>query len=284
MKIRPALRSLFRIDANKRTLDYYGALSEMFELLTHGSAMYNLGLWSGAEREPHDAQRALVDRVIEGLPTDGHWLDVGCGPGGPAWYLALKFPELRITGIDLDIGKVQRALALSTEAPGRLHFLVGDADAIPFTAEHFDALISIEAAHHFRDRLQFAHQAARVLKPGAPLALTDIVWRGALRSPTDLLRRLAAQKGFGATELPNPEVWRAHLERYGFEQVELIDITSAVFTGFHHWAENLRRMSTALTAPDSVIAAAADGLDKLYAARETTDLGYVLVRARKAAG
>lgn len=284
MKIRPALRSLLRIDAKKRTIDYYQALSEMFELLTHGSAMYNLGLWAGGEREPHEAQRALVDKVIEGLPTRGHWLDVGCGPGGPAWYLAVKYPELSITGVDLDVGKVQRALALSTEAPGRLHFLVGDADCLPFTAEKFDALISIEAAYHFRDRQQFTHQAYRVLKPGAPIALTDIVWRGNLRSPADLVRRAAAQKALGAAELPNPEVWRAHLERYGFEQLELIDISDAVFAGFHHWAENLRRMSTALTAPDSVIAAAAAGLDRIYAERASSPLGYVLVRARKAAG
>lgn len=283
MKIRPALRSLMRIDANKRTLDYYGAMSEMFELLTHGSAMYNFGLWSGGEREPHEAQRALVDLVTQGFPTRAHWLDVGCGPGGPAWYLTGKHLDLEITGIDLDIGKIQRALALAGETPGRLHFLVGDADALPFPPASFDALISIEAAHHFRDRLQFAHQAGRALRPGAPLAITDLVWRGQLRSPADLARRLAAQKALGATELPNAEIWRAHLEQYGFEDVELIDLSERVFAGFHHWAENLRRMTTALTAPDSLIAAAAKGLDRIYETRDTTPLGYFLVRARKGA-
>lgn len=85
-------RGLF-LDAEKRE-----RLEGFFLDLYRQNEEYNL-----TRVAPDDfALRHFVDSllVIEAAEPMGRWLDLGCGPGFPAWPLALVFPEIRMTAMD----------------------------------------------------------------------------------------------------------------------------------------------------------------------------------------
>lgn len=103
-------------------------------------------------------------------PSSGqpsHILDVGCGIGGSALYLAEKFGA---TGAGITLSPVQanrateRALALGLG--DRVQFQVADALAMPFADQSFDLVWSMESGEHMPDKQQFLQECYRVLKPG----------------------------------------------------------------------------------------------------------------------
>ncbi|MCB9742493.1 MAG: methyltransferase domain-containing protein [Alphaproteobacteria bacterium] len=278
-----ALLSALRIDARKRSKDYYRAFSTLFEAVGDGSGMFNLGLWDVPDRGLAAAQAALVDRVIEGFDPTGHWLDVGCGPGGVAALLAQRFPELRLTGVNVDPAQVAEATQRCVGFGDRARFVVGDGDALPFVYDRFDAVFSIDSAFQFRDRAQFAHQAWLVLAPGGQFAATDVVWRGQTFGWRNRLRGGLARLALGASEMQTPSDWRRIFERLSFEDVELIDLTEDAWAGLPRWAAQLRQDGPAAGVPAPLIRSTANALERLHEEGADADLGYVLLRGRKPA-
>jgi hypothetical protein len=101
-------------------------------------------------------------------------LDVGCGIGGPARTIA-KFIGCEIVGLTISQGQVDRAIFL-TELEGLSHkctFVQGDYLDMPFEDASFDAAYAIEATVHAPSLLQVYNEIARVLKPGAPVGLSE---------------------------------------------------------------------------------------------------------------
>lgn len=115
-------------------------------------------------------------RFLE-LHRDAHALEVACGAGGPALYLAAR-TGCRITGIDASANGVAVATQSATrEALGaRSIFQVCDATRrLPFDDGTFDALLCIDSMNHFPDRRSVLREWHRVLKPGGRAVFTDPV-------------------------------------------------------------------------------------------------------------
>jgi cyclopropane-fatty-acyl-phospholipid synthase len=64
---------------------------------------YSMGLWQKGAANLEEAQMHMIDDLIEKMDIrDGeNILDVGCGWGCIANYLLYKFPNLRVTGVNL---------------------------------------------------------------------------------------------------------------------------------------------------------------------------------------
>jgi ubiquinone/menaquinone biosynthesis C-methylase UbiE len=118
-------------------------------------------------------------------------LQIECGEGEGALFLAREFPSARIRGVDSSAEEIRKAGArIGLDPEGRIAFKQGGPRSLPFPADHFDLLAAVDA-------LPAPAEAARVLRPGGFLALAATRsatappgWRG------KLLRRRLARLGF----------------------------------------------------------------------------------------
>lgn len=126
-------------------------------------------------------QATLTALAMTALEAGMHVLDAGCGIGGTARCLAVEH-GCRVTGIDLTPEYVDVARML-TERLGlseRCAFEVGSATDMPYGDSSFDAAVSFHVAMNIEDRLGLYGELARVVRPGGPLCLFDV-----MKGPTD---------------------------------------------------------------------------------------------------
>jgi SAM-dependent methyltransferase len=101
------------------------------------------------------------------LGAQARILDVGCGPGS-LWddNRARIPPGWEITLSDFSAGMIHQARDTLRQ---RFAYAVGDAQAIPFKGEIFDAVIANFMLYHVPDRPRALAEIHRVLKPGGRL-------------------------------------------------------------------------------------------------------------------
>lgn len=160
---------------------YYRDQRQLFEEIAAGSRVYNLG-WTPPEFHGNftDAQRELVFLVVDtlGLKHGSRVLDIGCGQGGPARMTAKRYGT-EVIGVELLAGQLaRRDTDQHPRETGRARFVRGDAQRLPLADASFDGAYSLESAFHYPDKAAFIHEASRVLRPGAHLAVADIVMEG----------------------------------------------------------------------------------------------------------
>ncbi len=111
-------------------------------------------------------QPAFVELVKTGELNRGNVLDVGCGTGENALYLAEK--EFSVTGVDLTNRAIAAARAKAAERRLRVDFREGNALSLDFKEGVFDNVIDSGLFHIFPDddRPVYAREVARVLARG----------------------------------------------------------------------------------------------------------------------
>jgi len=103
------------------------------------------------------------------LPQDGRILDVACGTGRLGNVLGAS---QTLVGVDTSEAMLQQA-----RAGGRYAELVqGDAFALPFPDDSFDAAISLRLLFHFPDPLPILAELARVTRPGGVVVFETASW------------------------------------------------------------------------------------------------------------
>jgi MPBQ/MSBQ methyltransferase len=123
------------------------------------------------------AQARLTDVVVELADVrDGQSvLDVGCGFGGTLAVVNARRKNMRLVGVNIDPRQLEICCTIAPRESNSLSFEQTDACAMTFEPGRFDRAICLEAMFHFPSRAIFLRQAARVLRTGGKLIVTDIL-------------------------------------------------------------------------------------------------------------
>jgi len=118
----------------------------------------------------HRAQSHQLRYVAQFLaPRPGERvLDVGAGTG--VLLAQLYRQGAQVTGLDRSGAMLREA---EKACPG-CDLVLGDAMAMPFPEETFDAVVCVDALHHFPDRERALQEMIRVLKEGGRLLILDL--------------------------------------------------------------------------------------------------------------
>jgi ubiquinone/menaquinone biosynthesis C-methylase UbiE len=92
-------------------------------------------------------------------------LQIECGEGEGALFLAREFPSARVRGVDRSAEAIRHATdRVGLDPEGRVAFKQGGPRSLPFPDDHFDLLAAVDAK-------QKPAEVARVLRPGGFLVL-----------------------------------------------------------------------------------------------------------------
>ena len=163
-------------------------------------------------------KRDPVLPALLALPPFGAVLDLGCGRGQLGLALLLAGHATTVTGLDLDAGKIDRAMAAAGDLPAR--FASADLASAPLpacdTALVIDVLVQMAPAAQAALLARLVAVAPRriVIRAFDP----DRGWRSAFGLAMDRLRRrLGGDLGLAGTVAPQPiAVLRAPLEAAGY--------------------------------------------------------------------
>lgn len=97
-------------------------------------------------------------------------LDVACGTGVLLGEIAERFPDVRLSGVDLSAEML--AMARNRIGAGA-DLQAAPADRLPYASESFDVVVSTNAFHYFRKPDEVVAEFARVLKPEGRVVISD---------------------------------------------------------------------------------------------------------------
>lgn len=195
-RIRHAAHAVRRQDRHG-AVPVYDSIGSDFPLAL-APGWLNLGLWDDPSGDPGKAQAAcirLVEHMAAALPLGSDILDVANGLGAQDPVIAgavepERLVAVNITGSQLRAGR-DRLRAAGADP------VQADAVSLPFAAESFDGLISVEAAFHFASRERFFGEAFRVLRPGGVLVTSDVPAERTPRTPSEILAGLGQLRVWG---------------------------------------------------------------------------------------
>jgi len=144
-------------------------------------------------------------------------LEVGCGRGGGALFLAETHNPKSLVGMDLCSAAID--FCVDNHYNSRLCFLEGDAQNIPLENNSQNAVINIESSHRYPNMNQFLKEVNRVLKPQGYFSFADF----RASNKIDALKQsfLASGMKLLKSEIITPQVLRA-LELDDERKLELI--------------------------------------------------------------
>jgi ubiquinone/menaquinone biosynthesis C-methylase UbiE len=174
----------------------------------------------GPVDEFHVGGRVATTELCErlGVTSDDHILDVGCGIGGTARFIA-DLSGGEVTGVDLapNYVSIARVLTEWTGLADRARYETASALDMPFEDGSFDKAVQLHVGMNIADKSALFREVHRVLRPGGRFGVYDMmsVADGMIEFPVPW----ATDESMSFVE--DLSTYRDALESAGFEIVEL---------------------------------------------------------------
>lgn len=148
-----------------------------------------------AKADFQDENQGFVERFREYFPdvTEGHVLDLGCGPADIPIRFLRALPGCRVTGVDASPAMVRLAEdAVWTAGLGdRITIRCERVQAMALP-EPADAAISNSLLHHMPNPLQFWYRLKQLVKPGSAVLVMDLLRPDSPEAAQDIVDRYAS--------------------------------------------------------------------------------------------
>lgn len=203
--------------------DHYDAMAWVYRLFW-GHHLHH-GLFLSGDEHPRRAQEEMIEFCLRmlGFAPGSAVLDVGCGYGGTAVYLARNY-DARVTGITLSRKQAEfaRKIARSNRVHDRVEFVVADAERHHFRDSHYDIVWTMESSEHFLNRRSYFRKAANALRQQGKLLVA--AWTSV--HPDGKLARLA--EAAICQQFATPTGYMEEIEAAGLHVTAVEDLTRMV--------------------------------------------------------
>jgi SAM-dependent methyltransferase len=210
-------------DVYARIVSALGGMSKSLDALT----LEDLAPVDHFHARGFPATVELADRVP--IEAGQHIVDIGCGLGGPARYIAKRF-QCKVSGIDITPPFVEAGNRLTAllRMEDQVTIRQGDGQRLPYGDAAFDGAYTQHVTMNVSDRPRFFSEAHRVLKSGAFFALTE---HGLGPNANPHYPLPWSEDGSGAYLVP-PSETSALLKAAGFEDIVLEDTGAKYLAGY----------------------------------------------------
>jgi SAM-dependent methyltransferase len=183
-----------------------------------------------------------------GLHPESSVLEIGCGSGGYALYLAESL-GCQIVGLDINEPGIRsaRELASTSGLASRARFEPCDVSKnLPFGDQTFDAVFSNDVLCHVPGRLDLLAEIFRVLKPAGRMLFSDALVIGGMISAEEI----ATRSSIGFYFYSPPDENARLLQQAGFPQVRTTDTTESAVRISKKWHDAREKRKDELVAAE----------------------------------
>ncbi|MBT2415088.1 methyltransferase domain-containing protein [Streptomyces sp. ISL-12] len=149
-------------------------------------------------------------------------LDLGSGKGATSVFLAREY-GVEVVAADLWIAPEQAAAVFAEAGVGdQVEAVRAEAHALPFEAQSFDAIVSVDAFEYFGTADNFLPYLLRFLRPGGQLGMATPAMTREIRELGMIPPHIKKVVGWEAIAWHTAEWWR-----FQWDITELVQVTSA---------------------------------------------------------
>ena len=172
----------------------------------------------------HPGGYEATDKLINmcNISENSHILDLACGKGTTAIYLAKKF-GCRVTGIDISEKLIETAKQISRQKRmgDKITFKVANALEMPFEDDLFDSVVSQAFFILIDENERALEEISRVLKPGGTFGALELSWFK--RPPEDIYEEIVKTMcGKLITRVMAFEEWDAFFQSKQMKPISVI--------------------------------------------------------------
>ncbi len=225
--------------------DHYDRVTRAWAMLLGAELHY--GVFEDPAEPLDMATRRLTERMTAGarFERSQRVLDIGCGTGAQARYLAERF-GVEVLGITTSPVGVEEATQLTAAAglSDRVRFEQRDGTATGLPDNSFDRVWILESSHLMRERERLISEARRVLAPGGRLVWCDLVRHREIPFLEVRDRRedfAVLREAFGDAHMEPLQSYVEWFEAAGLVVEDAVDLTDATLPTFPAWRANARQ-------------------------------------------
>jgi len=236
------------------------------------------GLFLRGHEQPAEAQIAMLEHCLALLKPrrNALLLDVGCGHGGTAVYIATA-RGWRVHGITISETQARftKRIATRADVKDRAQFFVSDANRLALPAASYDVIWTMECTEHLADRPAFISNAAAALRPGGEMLIA--AWTGSMEKTSVQ----AVAKEFLCPSLQTAEDYVEQLRGAGLEIRALEDLSAAAAPTWTICRDRVQGMRFVLPLMPRLVRDFVAAIDVIIGAYRCGDLHYSVITAAK---